>query len=333
MSRAPHVLVLYGNNIGDRNQAETLARLMGWDYRMLKPVPPKRPRVPVLTEPLPDIIIAVDRRCTDVALQLKRQSSRPVKVIKIGTPYLLGARKLFGERPVNTEVDLYIAYEQYGSGDTTGARMIGQELPFSLIDPAEFDAAKRDYPQLGQLPAPRIAVLVGGRNRYFQWSPEIAAELGRKLNAAADAAGGSLMITTSYRTGPECTAALLAEITVPHEAYRWADGKNANPLRAYLAFADSVVVTMESVAMVADALNAGKPVAVYPLKAKKFEFLKDIVERFMPVSGRTAIIRKLEKSGEISWFGDAPSQPRKDYRTRYAPAVEAARSLAPDAGP
>ncbi|MGA7544485.1 MAG: ELM1/GtrOC1 family putative glycosyltransferase, partial [Methyloceanibacter sp.] len=59
-------------------------------------------------------------------------------------------------------------------------------------------------------------------------------------------------------------AALAAAIAdVPH--YVW-DGMGENPYHAFLAAADAVVVTGDSVNMVTEAAGAGKPVYVQPLK-------------------------------------------------------------------
>lgn len=326
MSRVPHVLVLHGNNVGDRNQAEALARLVGFPSRMVQLHPPRRPKVPKLAAPRPDLIIAVDRRSTDIALQIKRESRRPVKVVKIGVPYFTSSRPVFGKRTISADVDLYITSEHYApAGDV---RMVQQELPFSMVDADELQRIRPDFARLDQLPSPRIAVLVGGRNRYFRWTPEIAAALGRKISDEAARAGGSLLVTTSYRTGAECTEALLSAITVPHDAYRWGEDEGANPLMGYLACADRIIVTIDSIAMVADALNTGKPVSIYPLQAKRFAALKALAERFFSVSMRTALIKKLLASGDVAWVGEPDAPPRRIDHSRYAPAVDAVRELA-----
>ena len=325
MNKTPHVLVLYSHNVGDRNQAETLAKLIGWPYQLHKIHPPKRPRMPKLAGAPPDIIIAVNKPCTELALQLKQQSQHPIKIIRLGSLYLAAPKPFIGARRLHDLVDLHIVYDQYKS--FVDARIVRQELPFSMVDSSQFERFKSEFPQFECLPHPRFAVLVGGRNRYFQWTPEIAEALGRRINTAVESVGGSVMITTSYRTGAECTEALLAAIRVPHDVYRWDDATRQNPLNGYLAHADRIVVTMDSVAMVADGLNTGKPLSVYRLEPKKFVFLKLLMEWFMPVSGRTAIIKQLVRSGEVTWFNEGEAQPRQDYRSRYNAAVEAARNL------
>jgi mitochondrial fission protein ELM1 len=120
---------------------------------------------------------------------------------------------------------------------------------------------------------------------------------------------------------------MMAAIKAPHVAYRWGDKSQPNPLNGYLAYADRILVTMDSIAMVADALSAGKPVSVYRLEPKKFAFLKTLAEWFIPVSRRTEIIKRMVKSGDITWFDKGPKMPKQEHGSRYAAAVSAARNL------
>ena len=273
--------------------------------------------MPKITGEQPDAVIVVTAQGTRIALKMNQQLSRPMKIIKLGV----------AEDVESADLNIVSGKDWKPPHGKT----IYQQLPFSMVDAQALSRARADFPDLEKLPQPRIAALIGGRNRYFRWDPEIARRLGQQLNAAAAAVNGSLLLTTSYRTGDDCAGALLAEIKVPHACYRWGDGSQPNPLMAYLACADRIVVTMESVAMIADALNSGKPVSVLRMQPKRFALLTTIAEWFLPLSRRTAIIRTLVKSGEISWFGTAGVPPRGDYRSQYAAAVEAARKLVIDA--
>jgi len=96
----------------------------------------------------------------------------------------------------------------------------------------------------------------------------------------ARAAGGSLMIATSRRTG-DAADALLAAIDCPHHAYRWGDA-GENPYRGYLACADAVVVTGDSVSMCSEVCAPGVPVQVFQPPAlitdKHARFHRDLFE-------------------------------------------------------
>lgn len=114
--------------------------------------------------------------------------------------------------------------------------------------------------RLEPLPHPRVAVLVGGRSRAFDIPPARAAALGRQLGDTLRRTGGSVLATFSRRTPPEA-AGILREALSPFPGWIW-DGEGENPLPAFLAAADHVVVTADSINMVAEAASTGKPVHV-----------------------------------------------------------------------
>lgn len=116
--------------------------------------------------------------------------------------------------------------------------------------------------RLGHLPRPRIAVIVGGATRSHPFTAGQAEDLGRLAAAMAGRAGGSLMVTTSRRTGADAEAALLAEIPEPRHVFRWGDAGD-NPYFGYLGLADAIVVTGDSVSMVCEACAGEAPVYIY----------------------------------------------------------------------
>lgn len=70
------------------------------------------------------------------------------------------------------------------------------------------------------------------------------------------------MISTSRRTGRAAEEALLQEITVPNTIFRWGQ-EGANPYRGYLALADAIVVTGDSVSMCSEVCATEAPVYIY----------------------------------------------------------------------
>ena len=109
-------------------------------------------------------------------------------------------------------------------------------------------------------------MLLGGESQAFSFPPELAASFGATLAKAARDSGGSLLVTPSRRTSPEALRALAATIAgVSH--FVW-DGTGENPYYAFLASADAIVVTEDSVNMVTEAAGTGKPVYVQRLKGK-----------------------------------------------------------------
>jgi mitochondrial fission protein ELM1 len=120
--------------------------------------------------------------------------------------------------------------------------------------------------RLGHLPRPSIALLVGGaRERLFGGTgmpPARAHALGRHVARLSIDHGGSILATTSKRTGGEAGDALGAGLgRALHLLYRWGE-PGENPYHGYLASADAIVVTADSATMIAEACATGAPVFV-----------------------------------------------------------------------
>ena len=120
--------------------------------------------------------------------------------------------------------------------------------------------------RLGHLPHPCVGLLVGGaRARLFGGTgmpPARAHALGRHVARLVTEQGGSVLASTSRRTGAEATDALAAGLgRALHLLYRWGE-PGENPYRAYLAMADALIVTADSVAMLSEACATASPVFV-----------------------------------------------------------------------
>jgi mitochondrial fission protein ELM1 len=120
--------------------------------------------------------------------------------------------------------------------------------------------------RLDYLPHPRIALLVGGtRDNPFRGpdlSPALAHTLARKVARMAASRGGSVLAATSRRTGHEATEAIGAGLgRVMHQLYRWGE-PGENPYAGFLALADAIVVTGDSIAMLSEACATLAPVFV-----------------------------------------------------------------------
>ncbi len=130
---------------------------------------------------------------------------------------------------------------------------------------ARLAAARTEWAALAELPRPRVALLVGGpvKQAGAGLDPALVAELAR----AAQAMGGSVMATTSRRTGSAAGAALAAALQgTPHRLFAWGQG-GANPYAGFLAWADAVVVTGDSVSMLSEAMATPAPVFIAELPA------------------------------------------------------------------
>lgn len=129
------------------------------------------------------------------------------------------------------------------------------------LTPDRLAEARAGAPELAALPSPRIALLVGGKVRGEGLDPAVAAGLGARVAGFA----GSVMATTSRRTGEAAADALAAALApVPHRLHRWGRG-GANPLLAFMAWADALVVTGDSISMLSESLVTTAPIFIAPL--------------------------------------------------------------------
>ncbi|HSR80916.1 MAG TPA: ELM1/GtrOC1 family putative glycosyltransferase, partial [Hyphomicrobiaceae bacterium] len=113
---------------------------------------------------------------------------------------------------------------------------------------------------IAALPKPRVAVLLGGPNGYFNYTKPVLARLAAALGTLA-AQGAGLMVTPSRRT-PREVLAFLGEATAGAQRLFW-DGSGDNPYPAFLAHADAFIVPADSVNMTGEPCATGKPVYVF----------------------------------------------------------------------
>lgn len=111
------------------------------------------------------------------------------------------------------------------------------------------------------LPRPRLGVLVGGDSGPFHLGARNAERLASRARALAGE--GSVIGTTSSRT-PRIATRILADALPDADLWRFDAGEH-NPYFGILAWADALLVTGDSIAMVSEAVATGKPVRVFDL--------------------------------------------------------------------
>lgn len=124
-------------------------------------------------------------------------------------------------------------------------------------------------PEIAALPHPRIAVVLGGKNGVYKFTDADDDRLAGAL-ASLGALGAGFMITPSRRTHGRLVRAT-DEATRPYPRLLW-DGTGDNPYAAFLAHADVLVVTADSVNMTGECCATGKPVLVFEPSAGSSKF-------------------------------------------------------------
>ncbi len=204
----------------------------------------------------PLLVLSAGRRSAAVALWLKtRLGCRVVHCLLPGVASLLGglARR--------ADYDLLVIPEQEPRADAANVLPV-LGTPHRIGPQALRHAAAQWGERLDHLPHPRVALLVGGPVRGADMEPARAHALARSVARVAGGLGGSVLASTSRRTGREASDALAAGLSnVMHLLYRWGE-PGENPYLGFLAAADAVVVTGDSVSMLSEACSTSVPVYV-----------------------------------------------------------------------
>lgn len=134
------------------------------------------------------------------------------------------------------------------------------------------------------LPAPCIAVLLGGDNRRYVVSPEMIENMAEKLKKFAASTRASLALIPSRRTSSILLSRLTESLkTTPHAVMNSGD---KNPYPGILGHAVAIVVTSDSVNMASEAAITGKPVLIAEWQTEKGRV--EAFHRAMMKAGHTA---------------------------------------------
>jgi mitochondrial fission protein ELM1 len=207
----------------------------------------------VIAPPYPDLVITAGRRSAPIARYIKKQSPT-TKLVHIMSPD-------FG----HSDFDLIIMPEH--DHVKPAANIISTIGSLHKLTDNTLENERNNWSdKFAHLPKPYIVLLVGGSSKNGKFTTQHAKELGAMANQMAINLGGSLLITSSRRTDEAAKSALQAQLTAPNYFYYFG-AEGANPYLGYLALADYIIVTGDSVAMASEACFTGKPTYIYSPKA------------------------------------------------------------------
>ncbi len=226
-----------------------------------------------LRPPLPGLIIG----CGGVAAAVGAALRRPgIAVVQVQNPRLDARR--FDVVVVNRHDEL------------TGPNVIVTRTALHRATAARLAAGAEAWGgHLSALPRPLVSVLVGGSNGRFRLDAAVAGKLADQLAGMMRRDGVGIALTPSRRTDPAAIRAL-SDALVPRGGWVW-DGVGDNPYFGLLALADAIVVTMDSVSMVSEAVATAAPVLVAPLpgRSRRIGLFLDGLKadgRIRPFAGR-----------------------------------------------
>jgi len=275
LEKIPEIWVLTDEISGHRSQVLGVAEALGHPFIIKNIVYNKKAKSPNFLQgaslkgieleksdkfsaPWPDLVIAAGRKTAPIARYIKKQTK------------LHSNKKCFLAQ---------IMWPGFGSGD------------FDLIAVPEHDNKKEKSniittigaphrvtnevlerelamwsKTLGAPPRPRLALLVGGSAGKTHFTATHAEELGHLTKKLMEQVKGTLLFSNSRRTGDENTK-ILGEQLGKNDNFtsHFYDCKKsrANPYYAFLALADAIIVTGDSISMCSEACATGKPVYIF----------------------------------------------------------------------
>lgn len=269
---APRTWLMLGHKAGDNSQILALAEALGWPfdskhlhYRKTELLTNLfagptlmgliRERSSPLEPPWPELIISAGRRNEPLIRWIQREAGGKgaVRLVHVGRPW--ARHECF---------DLIVTTPQYRLPQKPN--ILHNEAPLHRVTAERLEAAAVLWaPRLAHLPRPYVAVMLGGQAGPFNFDRENGALLGWHASRMAEDLGGSLLISTSARTPKRATDALEAALHAPAMLYRWRRDDPDNPYFGFLALADRVIVSCDSMSMLAEACFTRKPVFIFDL--------------------------------------------------------------------
>lgn len=205
-----------------------------------------------ISAPFPDLVLSTSRRTVPVARFIKKQNPN-TKLIQIMHPGRTGLK----------EFDLVLVPEHDKNKKSYANIRYIVGAPHRVTDKVLKENKAKWDPIFSNLPKPWTAVVIGGAIKNKEFSLDNAAELGKKIKELKQAIGGSILVTTSRRTGTKAEAIIMDILKdIPAYTFLWGDKKD-NPYMGYLACSDNIVVTGDSVSMCCEACGTGKPVFIF----------------------------------------------------------------------
>lgn len=295
MDRLPEIWVLVDEVAGHNAQAIGVAEALGMPFYKKKLIYNKKAKLPNflkfsnfssidlkksdnLTGNFPDIIISCGRKTAAIALAIKKGAKKAGKDCFACHIMWPGCFTSCGFDLVAVPSHDNLNFFQRKNKKVI--RTIGSPnritKSFLLQEYRIWDKT------IGDLPSPKIALLIGGDSRKTSLTKDHAKYLINNVSSIVSHFNSSLLVTNSRRTNPEVSEFIKDEFKRKVGRYYYFHDvvqSKANPFFAFLQLADVVIVTGDSVSMCSEAASTGKPVYIFspdgnaPQKHRRFHEL------------------------------------------------------------
>lgn len=266
---------------GEQKQLRALAASLGWPYQVISLRYRKwevktnlfrgrdlrgvdQARSSPLSPPWPDLVLSAGMRNEPVCRWIKEQSGGHSKIVFLG--------RLWADP---AHFDLVVTTPQYRV--PVRPNVLRNDLPLHRLNRQALALAAGQWaPRLQHLPRPYIAVNIGGTSGPYAFGKRAARRLIRDASTLAEARGGSLLVTSSARTPKAVMDTVAGQDRVPMHCYRWRPKDPDNPYQGFLALADELIVTADSIAMLSEACATGRPLHMFDLGMGPFSMRWDM---------------------------------------------------------
>ena len=222
--------------------------------------------------PFPDFVLSASRRTAPVARFIKKQNpaTKLIQLLHIGKSGIKEFSAVYVPEHDNNKFSAPNIKYTVGSPH--------------FITKEKLTKAKQTWQdKFASLPRPLTALIIGGAIKKHPFSLENAELLANIVLAQKQSQGGSLLITTSRRTGKAAEDKIIQCLkSIPQYTYLWGDSGN-NPYLGFLACADNIIVTGDSVSMCCEATAANKPLQIFTgknwLTKKHMRFVQSLYDK------------------------------------------------------
>ena len=285
------IWLLLDNRIGSKNQALGIAYYLdknkfeiiekNLEYNKLASLPNfirqntllglTKSSKELLKSPLPDYVLSSTRRTAPIARYIKKQNPKTklIQLIHIGRTGLKDFDLVFVPE-----------HDKYKTKSENIRYTVG--APHFITEEKLNEATTKWQEKFSHLPRPITALIIGGAIKKRPFSIENAKKLAYAVKKQKELEGGSLLITTSRRTGIEAQNEIMSILgNIPNYNYLWGS-KEENPYLGFLACSDNIIVTGDSVSMCCEATATHKPLKIFSsadwLTPKHLNFIKSLYD-------------------------------------------------------
>ena len=270
----PLVWLITAYRAGEREQILALAEALGWPFKTMQIAHRKyawrsnllrgtglsgidTAASSPLQPPWPDLVISAGMRNEPVCRWVRQQSAGKTRIVHIGRPWA---------DPGN--FDLVITTPQYRLPQRPN--VLQNATTLHRVTPERLLKARQQVESgIMDVSPPFITLIVGGNSGPYTLGRHAAKRLAGQASALAEQKGASLLVTTSSRTSTDVSRELKKSLRVPAQFYEWKKGDADNPYFGYLALADEIIVTGDSISMLSEACATRKPVHMFDPGAGK----------------------------------------------------------------